>query len=127
MPKVLFTSPLEEVAVEVAPGTTLLEAALRSGARLGHSCGGICSCATCHVWIRQGLDSLPPQSPQEVERLTSAFDVRPSSRLSCQTEVGSSDLVVEVTEESLSAWMDEHPAERRRLEAAGKWPLGTTR
>ena len=123
MPKVHFKSPLGDTAVEVSPGTTLLEAAQRANARVGHSCGGVCACSTCHVWVRQGLESLPPQGEQEVDRLDMAFDVRPFSRLSCQTELGAAEVVVEITEESLSAWLDEHPAERRRLEAEGKWPL----
>ncbi|WP_224365435.1 2Fe-2S iron-sulfur cluster-binding protein [Hyalangium versicolor] len=123
MPKVHFKSPLDDVTVEVKPGTTLLEAAEQGGAHVGHSCGGVCGCSTCHVWIRKGLDSLSEQSDAEMDRLDMGFDVRPYSRLSCQSEVGSEDLQVEITEESLSAFMDENPALRHQLEASGKWPL----
>lgn len=123
MPKVQFKSPLDDITVEVKSGATLLEAAEQGGAHVGHSCGGVCGCSTCHVWIRKGLDSLSEQSDAEMDRLDMGFDVRPYSRLSCQTEVGSEDVQVEITEESLTAYMDENPALRHQLEGAGKWPL----
>lgn len=123
MTKVHFKSPLDDVTVEVRPGTTILDAAEQAGAHVGHSCGGVCACSTCHVWIRKGLDTLSEQTDQEMDRLDMGFDVRPYSRLSCQTEVGPEDILVEITEESLSAFMDENPALRHQLEADGKWPL----
>lgn len=123
MPKIHFKSPLDDVTVEVRPGTTLLEAAEQAGAHVGHSCGGVCACSTCHVWIRKGLETLSEQTDQEMDRLDMGFDVRPYSRLSCQTEVSAEDISVEITEESLSAYMDENPALRHKLEADGKWPL----
>jgi 2Fe-2S ferredoxin len=123
VPKIHFKSPLDDVTVEVRPGTTLLEAAEQAGAHVGHSCGGVCACSTCHVWIRKGLETLSEQTDQEMDRLDMGFDVRAYSRLSCQTEVSSEDIAVEITEESLSAYMDENPALRHKLEADGKWPL----
>jgi 2Fe-2S ferredoxin len=123
MPKVHFKSPLEDVTVEVPQGTTLLDAAEEGGAQVGHSCGGVCACSTCHVWVRKGFDSLSEQSDEEMDRLDQAFDVRPYSRLACQSEVGTEDLEVTITEESLSAFMDENPDLRHKLEAEGKWPL----
>ena len=123
MPKVQFKSPLGELSIEVAEGTTLLDAAEEAHAPVGHSCGGVCACSTCHVWVRKGLESLSEQSDEEMDRLDQAFDVRPSSRLSCQSQVGAEDLTVEITEESLSAYMDENPDLRHRLEAEGRWPL----
>ncbi|CAM3330244.1 2Fe-2S iron-sulfur cluster binding domain-containing protein [Corallococcus sp. ZKHCc1 1396] len=123
MPKVTFKSPLAEVVVDVPPGTTLLDAAEKGEAQVGHSCGGVCGCSTCHVWIRKGLDSLSEQRDDEMDRLDMGFDVRPYSRLSCQTEVAQEDVTVEITEESLVAFMDENPAIRRQLESEGKWPL----
>ncbi|WP_426753554.1 2Fe-2S iron-sulfur cluster-binding protein [Myxococcus sp. Y35] len=123
MPKVTFKSPLAEVSADVPTGTTLLDAAESCGAQVGHSCGGVCGCSTCHIWVRKGLDSLSEQTDAEADRLDMGFDVRPYSRLSCQTELGTEDIVVEITEESLTAFMDENPVLRRSLEAEGKWPL----
>jgi 2Fe-2S ferredoxin len=127
MPKVTFKSPLDDVAVEVEPGTSLLEAAEKCGAHVGHSCGGVCACSTCHVWVKRGLDSLSEQEDAEMDRIDQAFDVRPVSRLGCQALVDSEDVDVEITEESLSAYLDENPGLRRNLEAEGKWPLKKAR
>ena len=123
MPKVHFKSPFDDVTIEVEEGTTLLEAAERAGAHVGHSCGGVCACSTCHVYVRKGLESLSDQDDPEMDRLDMAFDVRPNSRLSCQAMVGTEDVEVVVSEESVTAFMDENPAVRHRLEAEGKWPL----
>jgi 2Fe-2S ferredoxin len=123
VPKVTFKSPLAEVSADVPTRTTLLDAAEQCGAQVGHSCGGVCACSTCHVWVRKGLDSLSEQTDAEADRLDMGFDVRPYSRLSCQTELGGEDILVEITEESLTAFMDENPALRRALESEGKWPL----
>ena len=76
---------------------------------------------------RQGLESLSEQSDREMDRLDQAFDVRPYFRLACQSEIGAEDVLVEITEESLSAFMDESAHLRRELEAAGRWPLKKAR
>jgi 2Fe-2S ferredoxin len=123
MPKVRFKSPFDDVTVEVPAGTSLLEAAEESEATVGHACGGVCACSTCHVWVRRGLDSLSEQEDSEADRLDQGFDVRAYSRLACQSRLGTEDVDVEITQESLQAFLDENPELRRRLESEGKWPL----
>ena len=123
MPRVRFRSPFDEVVIEVPEGTTLLEAAEECGATVGHACGGVCACSTCHVWVKRGLESLSEQEDAEADRLDQAFDVRASSRLACQSLVGAEDVDVDITQESLQAFLDENPELRRQLEAEGKWPL----
>ncbi len=122
MPRVHFISPLQDLTVDVAADTSLLDAAEEVRAQVGHSCGGVCACSTCHVFVRKGLASLSEQDDLEMDRLDLAFDVRASSRLACQAKVGTEDVEVWITEESLKAYMDENPDERRALEAQGKWP-----
>ncbi|MGZ3445650.1 MAG: 2Fe-2S iron-sulfur cluster-binding protein [Myxococcaceae bacterium] len=123
MPRVRFRSPFDDVVIEVPEGTSLLEAAEQCGATVGHACGGVCACSTCHVWVKRGLESLSEQEDNEADRLDQAFDVRANSRLSCQALVGAEDVDVEITQESLQAFLDENPVLRHRLEAEGKWPL----
>jgi 2Fe-2S ferredoxin len=123
VPRIRFRSPFDEVVVEVPEGTSILEAAEQCGATVGHACGGVCACSTCHVWVRKGLESLSEQEDAEADRLDQAFDVRAYSRLSCQSLVGSEDVDVDITQESLQAFLDENPDLRHRLEAEGKWPL----
>ncbi|WP_373044119.1 2Fe-2S iron-sulfur cluster-binding protein [Vulgatibacter sp.] len=121
MPKVTFVN--WDVSVEVQPGTTILEAAEKveeRGVKVGHSCGGVCACSTCHVYVREGLPTVEEPSEREEDILDKAFDVRPQSRLGCQVEVGNKDLVVEVSQESVKAWYDENPAARHEAEARGE-------
>ncbi|MGZ6162147.1 MAG: 2Fe-2S iron-sulfur cluster-binding protein [Myxococcaceae bacterium] len=123
MPRVRFRSPFDDVVIEVPEGTSLLEAAEQCGATVGHACGGVCACSTCHVWVKRGLESLSEQEDNEADRLDQAFDVRAISRLACQSLIGGEDVDVEITQESLQAFLDENPVLRHRLEAEGKWPL----
>ncbi len=123
MAKIHFLSPLDDLTVEVPEGTNILEAAEKCGAQVGHSCGGVCACSTCHVYVRKGLSSLSEQDDAEMDRLDQAFDVKPTSRLSCQSLVGKDELEVWITEESLTAFMDENPDVRRKLVTEGKWPV----
>jgi ferredoxin, 2Fe-2S len=123
VPRVRFRSPFDDVSIEVPEGTSILDAAEQCGATVGHACGGVCACSTCHVWVRKGLESLSEQEDAEADRLDMGFDVRPYSRLSCQSLVGSEDVEVDITQESLQAFLDENPDLRHRLEAEGKWPL----
>lgn len=48
-------------------------------------CGGMCACATCHVWVDpEWFDKLPPRSDDEEDLIYSTLDQKPTSRLSCQ-------------------------------------------
>ncbi len=110
MPKITFLP--DGTSIEVLPGTSLLEAAKKAHAQVGYACGGVCACSTCHVYVKQGFDSLSEQQEREEDILDKAFDVRPISRLSCQSRVAEHDVVVEITRESRQAYFDEHPEER---------------
>ncbi len=98
------------VEVEVPVGATIKDAAEKCGAHLGSACGGVCACSTCHVYVKEGLADLSEMELGEEDRLDSAFDVRPSSRLACQSKVlKDRRYVVEITRESRDAFLDEHP------------------
>jgi 2Fe-2S ferredoxin len=47
-------------------------------------CGGVCSCATCHVYVESDLPMLPATSADEDGLLDGAEQRKPNSRLSCQ-------------------------------------------
>lgn len=113
MPKVTFIEPERTHEIQASPGSTLLELAEHHGVKMGSACGGVCACSSCHCWIRAGGETLALASEAEEDRLDQAFDVRPYSRLGCQVRVGSGDLVVELTEESIATWYHEHPEHRR--------------
>ena len=119
MPKLTFLNPhgaksTGPITVECKRGESILDAAEACGARVGHACGGNLACSTCHVWVQKGLDSLPEVADKENDIMDKAFDVRPESRLGCQARLSDEDVVVEITEESLRAWLDENPEARKR-------------
>jgi 2Fe-2S ferredoxin len=115
MAKIAFIDPEgTRTVVQAEPGKTLLEIAEENGARLGSACGGVCACSSCHCYIRQGADSLEEMTDKEEDRLDMGYDVRPYSRLGCQVKVPEDpeDLVVEIAEESIETWYNEHPEHR---------------
>ncbi|HRC57711.1 MAG: 2Fe-2S iron-sulfur cluster binding domain-containing protein [Myxococcales bacterium] len=119
MPKLTFKNPYgpgsAALTVSCARGASILDVAEEHGARVGHACGGNLACSTCHVWVTAGLDSLPEVADKENDIMDKAFDVRAESRLACQAALGEADVEVEITEESLKAWLDENPDERKKL------------
>ena len=76
------------------PGS-LLDIALNFGIAVEHACGGNCACTTCHVIVKSGAGNLSGMDDQEADRLDTAWDVGPDSRLACQAVV-TGDVVCEV-------------------------------
>lgn len=74
------------IEVPALPGESLLDVALKSQLPLHHSCGGMGTCGTCRVIIREGLEWLPP--PNEIEQeMIQDRGFPPAERLACQLEV----------------------------------------
>ena len=71
--------------LEGDPNSTLMEILRDAGLDIEAACGGCCACATCHVYINdQWLEKISPKDDDEESMLDQAFDVRNTSRLSCQ-------------------------------------------
>ena len=65
--------------------STLMEILRDADLDIEAACGGCCACATCHVYINvQWLEKISPKDDDEESMLDQAFDVRNTSRLSCQ-------------------------------------------
>ncbi len=89
------------------PGS-LLQIALSAGVPIQHACGGVCACATCHVIVREGLESCGRPSDAEEDQLDHAAGLTRHSRLACRAVPdGTRDLLVEVP-----AWNRNLAAER---------------
>ena len=75
--------------VEAENGSTVMENAIRNAIPgILAECGGACACATCHVYVDEAWAAKTGSpSPMEEDMLDFAFDVRPTSRLSCQIKV----------------------------------------
>jgi 2Fe-2S ferredoxin len=76
---------------------SILDIAEGSGVDIDHSCGGVCACSTCHVYVREGLESCSEASDDELDQLDNARGLELESRLSCQcVPNGTQDVVVEI-------------------------------
>lgn len=88
MPTVHFIGPDgERRTLQLPAGGSLMQAAVSAGvAEILADCGGMLSCATCHVLVAPAWgDRLPPMTADEdamLEMTASPRDER--SRLSCQ-------------------------------------------
>jgi 2Fe-2S ferredoxin len=82
--RVLVTFLPEGRVCEAEAGETLLDVALENGIALEHECGGNCACTTCRVAVESGAESLSAMEEVEADRLETADDPVPSSRLACQ-------------------------------------------
>lgn len=88
--------------VEAENGSTVMENAIKNSVPgIEAECGGACACATCHVYVDDEWTGVVGEpEPMEEDMLDFAFDVRPTSRLSCQIKVSDelNGLVVSVPE-----------------------------
>ena len=75
--------------VEGEAGSTVMETAIRNDIPgIVAECGGACACATCHVHVaEEWKEAVGEPEPMEEDMLDFAFDVKPTSRLSCQIRV----------------------------------------
>jgi ferredoxin, 2Fe-2S len=75
--------------VEGEEGSTVMETAIRNDVPgIVAECGGACACATCHVYVdEEWKDVVGPPSPMEEDMLDFGYDVKASSRLSCQIKL----------------------------------------
>ena len=83
-------------------GSTVMETAIMNGVPgIVAECGGACTCATCHVYVDDAwTETVGGPSMMEEDMLDFAYDVRPTSRLSCQIKMSDAldGLVVHVPE-----------------------------
>ena len=78
-----------EQTIDGLPGMSVMETAIKNLVPgIDADCGGACACATCHVYVEpEWKDKVGARNPMEEDMLDFAFDVRDSSRLSCQIKV----------------------------------------
>jgi len=90
MPKITFIEHDGTVhTVEAEIGSTVMETAQRNGVTsIVAECGGSCTCATCLVHVdEKWSEVVGKRSAEEEDMLDFAFEVKPTSRLSCQIKV----------------------------------------
>jgi 2Fe-2S ferredoxin len=90
MPKITFIEANgNAIETEAENGSTVMETAIMNGVPgIIAECGGACTCATCHCYVDEAWsDIVGPPSMMEEDMLDFAFEVKPTSRLSCQIKV----------------------------------------
>ena len=112
MPQIIIL-PHEELCpdgmvIEAEKGKTICDVALANGVEIEHACEKSCACTTCHVYIREGMDSLNENTEDEDDMLDKAWGLDPDSRLSCQATVGDEDLVIEIPKYTINMVSENH-------------------
>ncbi len=112
MPKITFM-PNEELCpngmeVDAIEGQTICDVALKNGIKIEHACEKSCACTTCHVYIRQGIETIDESSENEDDMLDKAWGLEPDSRLSCQAKIREDDLVIEIPKYTINMVSENH-------------------
>jgi 2Fe-2S ferredoxin len=95
--KTIETGALEPDAHHEGQPGSILDWADRNDIPIEHACGGFAACSTCHVIVRQGLETCNETSEDEEDMLDEAPGLTLQSRLACQCiPDGTRDLVVEI-------------------------------
>lgn len=81
----------QSLTLEAPSGRRLMEVLRDAGTNVDGTCGGACSCGSCHVYVDDAwLAKLPEAEDDEREMIGAIGDVievRPCSRLACQIQM----------------------------------------
>ena len=98
----------EGAEIEAEAGISICDALLTNGIEIEHACEKSCACTTCHVYVREGFDSLEESSEDEDDYLDKAWGLDMDSRLSCQAIVGDEDLKIEIPRYTINMVSENH-------------------
>lgn len=98
----------EGAVVEAEVGESICEVLLRNDIDIEHACEMSCACTTCHVIVREGFESLSEADELEEDYLDKAWGLEPESRLSCQAQVGDTNLVIEIPRYTINHASERH-------------------
>lgn len=93
--KTVTLRPLND-EVMVRTETNVLDTLLARNCEVAMACGGMGICATCHVYVKEGMESLSPLSKREEGTLQLITGCQSNSRLACQARVIGDGVVVEL-------------------------------
>ncbi|PSB00734.1 2Fe-2S iron-sulfur cluster-binding protein [Merismopedia glauca] len=95
MAKTVKLDPINQEA-SVQTQANLLSGLLASELNVLRECGGRGMCATCHVYVKSGMDSLSPPNRREQRTLEVITTTKLNSRLACQALVMGEGVVIEL-------------------------------
>jgi len=76
----------QEIVPVSHPDQSILEAALKAGVDLDHTCGGYGTCGTCLIEVEEGLEKFSERNEIEAE-MAQDRGFGPHERLACQNSV----------------------------------------
>jgi 2Fe-2S ferredoxin len=94
--------------VQAPRGTSVCEALVDHGIEIEHACEMSCACTTCHVIVKEGLNSLGEIDEAEEDLLDRAWGLTPTSRLSCQAILSDRDVTIEIPKYSINHAREKH-------------------
>lgn len=107
--RTIEVSPPDPLAHHEGEPGSILDNADRNDIPIDHACGGFAACSTCHVIVKEGLESCNEISDDEDDMLDEAPGLTLKSRLACQCiPDGSTDLVVEIPAWNRNFVSEEH-------------------
>ena len=98
----------EGAVIEAEEGQTICKALLENDIEIEHACEMSCACTTCHVVVREGIDSMVEADELEEDYLDKAWGLEPDSRLSCQAVIATENLVVEIPRYTINQVSENH-------------------
>ena len=89
MPRVTYITPSgQEIVVENAEGNLMTTAVQNRVEGIDGDCGGVCSCATCHVHVDpEWVEKVGPPSDIEKGMFELEENAADNSRLGCQVKL----------------------------------------
>ncbi len=94
--------------IEADTGVSVCDALLANDVEIEHACEMSNACTTCHIYVREGFDSVEESDEVEDDLLDKAWGLDPDSRLSCQTIVAETDLVIEIPKYTINQVSENH-------------------
>jgi ferredoxin, 2Fe-2S len=94
--------------LEAKAGQSICDVLLDNHIEIEHACEKSCACTTCHVLVREGIDSLNPADEEEEDLLDRAWGLESCSRLSCQALVGEENIVLEIPKYTINQVSENH-------------------
>lgn len=95
MVKIVRLDPIARETT-IQTNTNLLSVLLENELEVAQECRGRGICATCHVYVTEGHDSVSPMTRREQRTLEVITTCRTNSRLACQAKVIGEGVVVEL-------------------------------
>ena len=96
------------VVIETDTGNSICRALLDNGIEIEHACVMSIACTTCHIYVREGFDTMEESDEIEDDLLDKAWGLDPDSRLSCQAILSEEDIVIEIPKYTINQVSENH-------------------